>query len=914
MTETERVSNETAASTGDEYDAHYYATQCGQPYERNEHWLRFFAGIADRIVADIAPRSVLDAGCAMGFLVESLRDRGVEAWGVDISEYALSQVREDMKPYVRRASLTEPLTEHYDLIVSIEVLEHLPHADAEAAVANLCAHTDDIIFSSTATDYAEASHVNVQPAEYWAELFARQRFFRDVDYVPSYITAWAARFRRREQPVHLLVKDYERAFARLQAASEGRRQALAERDVLLADREARLEAALAEQRRLEEEQQSLRKEALRLAADLSQTQNLLVEMEGRVRALTIERDALRAAQDTLTFRLGESLRHRAHGIAPPGTRRGRAAHRAFRAATVFTEDGAGEVARRAARKLRNRNQPAPALVAQQLPPDPTDEQYQSWLQRHDPDELTLGRMREESEAWPVRPLVSIVMPVYNTRLDWLYDAIESVRAQSYTNWELCIADDASSHGEVRTALQRYAAEDPRIKAMFREQNGGIAAASNNALALAEGAYVALLDHDDVLAPHALHRMVAHVLEHPEDGLVYSDEDKLRPDGRRGFPFFKPDWSPDLLLSVNYVCHFTMIRRDLVTAAGGFHPGFDGSQDYDLILRVIDLGTPVGHVADVLYSWRMVQGSTALEGSAKPLAYEAGRRAIQASMDRRGISARVDEARVPGRYEVRRRISGRPTVALVIPTRDRVDLLQTCIESIESRSTYRNYRIVIIDNDSRDEATIEYLARCGHQVVPHPGPFNYSRIINAGVAAASGDHIVLLNNDIEVIEPGWIEAMLEHSQRPEVGAVGARLLYGDGSPQHEGIAIGTGFIAGNLNHGNYFALGLTTQDKTAVTGACMMFRREVFHEVGGFDEGLSVAFNDVDFCLRVRQHGYWIVYTPLAELYHHESASRGRLHPMDDERFFIERWGTHDTLCDPFVNANVLHVNPFRLRP
>lgn len=913
MTETERVAGKAPAPSGEEYDSHYYATQCGQPYVRNDHWLRFFGGIADRIVADLRPGTVLDAGCAMGFLVECLRDRGVDASGVDISEYALSQVREDVRPFVRRASLTEPLDDRYDLIVSIEVLEHLAHDDAETAVANLCAHTDDIIFSSTSTDYAEASHVNVQPPEYWAELFARNGFYRDVDYLPAFITAWAVRFRRGSLPPHLMVKDYERAFARLQGESEGRRLALALRDHDLSVQRADLDALRAEIERNTADGQAVRAEVLRLSADLSLTQNLLVEMEGRVRALTAERDALLAMKETVAYRLGESMRRRAHGIAPPGTRRGRAAHRAFRAAMVLGEEGPGEAARRAARKLRRGTaEPAPTVVESFS--HATDAEYHAWLERHAPDNAELRRMRAESDAWPVRPLVSVVMPVYNSPLDLLRGAVDSVREQSYTNWELCIADDASTRPEVRALLTRYAAEDSRIKAVFRERNGGIAAASNDALALAEGAYVGLLDHDDVLAPHALHRMVEHVLAHPEDGLVYSDEDKLRPDGTRGFPFFKPDWSPDLFLSVNYLCHFTLMRRDLVRTAGGFRTGYDGSQDYDLFLRVVDLGTAVGHVADILYSWRMVPGSTALAETAKPLAYQAGKRAIQDSMDRRGISARVDEARVPGRYEVRRRITGQPQVSIVIPTRDRLDLLRTCLGSIESRSTYRNYHVVIVDNDSRDEATLEYLAHCPHQVVSHPGPFNYSRIVNAGVAAAPGDHILLLNNDVEVIEPGWIEAMLEHTQRPEVGIVGARLLFGDGTPQHEGIAVGTGYIAGNINHGEYFALGLTTQDKSAVTGASMMLRRDVFDAAGGYDEGLRVAFNDVDFCLRVRKLGYWIVYAPLAELFHHESASRGRLHPLEDERFFIERWGTWQQLHDPFVNANLLAFNPFRLRP
>ncbi len=892
----------TPTSSEADYGENYYATYAGGPYERNEQWLGFAGRIADRLVEDINPTTSLDAGCAMGFLVEALRDRGVEAYGVDLSEYALSRAREDIKPYLRHASLTEPLPQRYDLITCIEVLEHLSPEDAELAIANLCSHTDDIVMSSTPTEYGEASHINVQPAEYWAERFARQGFYRDTDYDATFLISWAVRFRRSSEPVHLLVKRYERAYARLQEETASRRNAIGDRDHRIEVLRAQLAAAEAELSRLRAEEAKV----YRLNEDLSLLQSLLVESERRLAEITAENESMRAALDSVTWRLGQRLRNSAERVAPAGSRRGITVRRTARAALILTEQGPRGLTQRIRQRSRE-DHPRDAGLEE------STARYLEWLKMSQPTSGELERMRVDSEAWTERPLVSIVMPVYNSPAQVLGAAIDSVVAQTYTNWELCIADDASPDSRVRQLLERYAAAEPRIKLVFRESNGGIAAASNSALQLATGELVAFLDHDDVLAPQALFRMVEHTSAHPEVGLIYSDEDKLRPDGTRADPFFKPDWSPDLFTSVNYVCHFTVIRRDLIEQVGGFREGYDGSQDYDLFLRVVDTGTGVGHVPDILYSWRQIEGSTAVIGDAKPRAYDAGRRAIEDSLSRRGVDGRVEVARVPTRYEVRRRIIGRPLVSIVIPTRDRLELLRAAIDSVERTTTYANYHILIVDNDSRDPATLEYLRTCGHDVLPHPGPFNYSKIVNAGVAATRGDHILLLNNDVEVIEPSWMEAMLEHSQRPEVGAVGARLLFPDGRPQHEGVGVGMGWLAGNLDHQGYFALGMTTRNCSAVTGACMMVPRTVWDEVGGLDETLHVAFNDVDFCLRIRERNYWIVFTPLAELYHNESASRGRLHPTADEAVLIDRWGTFEDIYDPFINANVLHFNPLTLR-
>lgn len=540
-------------------------------------------------------------------------------------------------------------------------------------------------------------------------------------------------------------------------------------------------------------------------------------------------------------------------------------------------------------------------------------EYDQWRLRHEPVEADLIRMRTESRAWMDRPLISIVMPTYNPELDWIRPAVESVIAQTYENWELCIADDASTAPHVAAILAGYAAGNPRIKVVMRPQNGGIAAASASALALATGDFIALLDHDDTLREHALHSVVETINAAPDTDIVYSDEDLLLADGTRGRPFFKPDYSPDLLLAVNYMCHFLVIRRSVVEAAGGFRTGFDGAQDHDLLLRATEKARRVGHVPDVLYSWRQVPGSVALSSNAKMYAYEAGKRAVEEALQRRRLAGRVSLGRQLGTYHVRLRISDQPHVAIVIPTRDRVDLLRSCVESIEKRSTYANWSITIIDNDSVDPATLQYLNHSRHRVVRCPGAFNYSALINRGRAAVDAPYMLTVNNDTVVISEDWIEALLEQVQRPEVAVAGGRLLYPNGNPQHEGIAVGNvrgGYMAANLDAG---WLGRVIRNVTAVSGACQIVKTAVFDELGGYEERMGVAYNDVDFCLRAREAGYLVIYTPHAQLRHRESASRGPLDPYSDHELFWARWGRVGGIRDPYLSPHLRELHPLRIR-
>lgn len=538
------------------------------------------------------------------------------------------------------------------------------------------------------------------------------------------------------------------------------------------------------------------------------------------------------------------------------------------------------------------------------------EEYDLWARlRHRPRPAVL---RREAERLGRRPTISVVMPVHDTPAEWLRAAIGSVTGQIYPHWELCIADDASTREETLAVLGGLEGSDPRIRTVRSEQGRGIVGASIAGLGLASGEFVTFLDHDDELKPEALLEVARVLDDEPGLDFIYTDEDKREPDGRLVEPFLKPDWSPDLLMSVNYVNHLSVYRRRVLEEAGGLREEFEGSQDYDLVLRVTERTGNIAHLAEPLYTWRKVPGSAAESIEGKSYARAAARRALESALGRRGIEGRVDEGLIAGRYAVRYAIRGAPTVTIVIPTRDRVDLLRPCIESIRERTTYQPYELVVVDNDSRDPATLEYLRSAPVTVLRYPGPFNYAEMMNAAVVEIGDTDLVLfLNNDTRVDAPEWLEAMVEHGQRPEVGVTGARLLYPDGRPQHEGIVVGLrGGVAHNVDFGGVDGLGETIRNCSAVTFACALVRPEVFRELGGLEPGLSVAFNDVDFCLRAREKGYEVVYTPHARLIHHERATRRETPHEEDEAIFRARWGDYR---DPYYNPNFNILRPFHLR-
>lgn len=549
--------------------------------------------------------------------------------------------------------------------------------------------------------------------------------------------------------------------------------------------------------------------------------------------------------------------------------------------------------------------------------------YQAWVRRFDTTvDYDRAQMAARLARFARRPLISIVMPVYNTPEQWLRLCLDSVLAQTYPHWELCVADDASPDPRVGEVLAEYAARDARIKVLRRPTNGHISAASNSALDMATGDYVALLDHDDEIAPHALYLVAKAINEVPSLRLLYSDEDKIDEQGNRFDPYFKPDWNPELLTSQNYLCHLSVYETGLLRELGGFRVGFEGSQDHDLALRACARLTrgEIGHIPHILYHWRAIPSSTALSGAAKSYTDDAGVRAITDYLQARGETSATVEA-VTGGYRVRRVVgSDGPLVSLVIPTRDRVELLRMSVGSILEHTRYPNFEIVIVDNQSSDADALAYMEEVARdprvRVLRHDAPFNYSRINNAAVRACRGRVIGLVNNDIQVVDGDWLEEMLALALRPEYGAVGAMLYYPDDRIQHAGVVPGIGGVAGHAYVGQPRGMpgqhnrAQLAQNLSAVTAACLLVRREVFDQVGGLDERFEVAFNDVDFCLRVAALGYLNVWTPWAELYHHESASRGyEDSPEKLARFMGEvgrmqaRWGA-SLSRDPAYNPNL----------
>ena len=547
--------------------------------------------------------------------------------------------------------------------------------------------------------------------------------------------------------------------------------------------------------------------------------------------------------------------------------------------------------------------------------------YSLWIRRY--EQLTqVDRNQIERHIAQLReiPRFSILLPVYNTNLKWLRRAISSVQQQLYPHWELCIVDDASTDARIWPFLQKQAERDARIKVSRRSQRGHISAASNDALTLATGEFIALLDHDDELAPTALYFNAVELNRAPDLQLLYSDEDKIDAKGHRSDPYFKPDWNPDLFTSQNYIAHLCVYRSDLVRKLGGFRLGFEGSQDYDLTLRCVEQidAAHIRHIPRVLYHWRATSQSTAQFAAAKPYAHTAAIHARQEHFARLGIAASV----LPhGNYQ---RITyslppDPPLVSLIIPTRDQAALLQKCLESILTKTDYPNFEVVVLDNESIERSTLDYFDSLGSnervRVQRVNGPFNYSKLNNLGAALARGTLLALLNNDLEVINADWLSEMVGHALRPEVGAVGARLWYPNKTIQHGGVILGAGGIAGHTQpkvgeNDITFGRAHLTQNFSAVTAACMVLRRDVYLATGGLDEvNLPIAFNDVDFCLRLREKGLRIVWTPHAEFYHHESASRGLEDTISKQQRFLaevaymqQKWGSA-LADDPCYNPN-----------
>ena len=505
---------------------------------------------------------------------------------------------------------------------------------------------------------------------------------------------------------------------------------------------------------------------------------------------------------------------------------------------------------------------------------------------------------------------------------WLIKAIDSVRNQIYTNWELCIADDASPRPHIRPLLESYQSKDKRIKVVFREKNGHISNASNSAIEIAQGEFIALLDHDDEIPPHALARIVDAIRATPDANIVYTDEDKIDEDGQRGHPHFKSDWNPDLLNGQNFVSHFGTYRRSVVESVGRFRTGYEGAQDWDLALRVSEQSRPdqILHVPEVLYHWRMIAGSTATNITEKDYAHTIAGKVLQNHFDRIGQPINllpIGNAYWRSAYPVP---TPQPKVSIIIPSRDRIDILRPCIQSIQEKTTYKNYEIVIVDNETTDTETLQYLEDIQSdqvRVERHPGPFNFAALNNTAVRNSTAQIICLLNNDITVITPEWLDELVSHASRPEIGIAGAKLYYPHDHIQHSGIVMGLGGIAGEAfkklhrSHDGYIHRAFLVSNFSAVTGACFVFKKTLWEEIDGLrEEDIPNAFGDVDFCLRAKAAGYRTLFTPFAELYHHESCSRGNdMVPEKVEAFkkaisYMENNWASVIHRDPYYNPNL----------
>lgn len=1036
------------------YNQEYYHTDCGPiPYEEPEQWEIFFGAIADRIVQDLRPRTVLDAGCAMGYLVAALRERGVEAYGIDISDYAICCVREDIRPYCAVGSLLDPLPEglpeQYDVVVTIEVLEHL-YADAgKKAIQNLCSLANTVIFSSSPDDFTEKTHLNVQQREYWARLFAENGFYDDLNYRPTYITYHAACYRKKSDVLRQ-IEDYERNIRLMdgvhrdmleQAAKRpfqanlywaGNEEGFSEAQTLHyigdeRDGQVRMEVRLPKVSalRFDPAEKPCIVEDLHVYSDigtlravpengiewsgytvfLEQDPKFRIELEGKAISSLIIRahviplqypentgilaqlfadweDAkreqyqtqLKQQEEQHQTQLETSRRQIVQLEKDKRAMQEELAHYKthYHAAIVQRE----ELKRKLSDSERAYSEISNAFfwkitwifrVIVDMVKRPfiktrygrlfgkgmrslkknglrnTWRKVQDW-RKHRQNFVGLAKKplftKEELEAqrhvqFARDVKFSIVVPLYNTPARFLHEMIRSVLDQTYGNWELCMADGSDAqHENVGQICKQYVRKDSRIHYVKLEKNLGISGNTNACLEMSTGDYIGLFDHDDLLHPAALFEVMRAICEQDAD-FIYTDENTFHDKPEDAFcPHFKPDFAPDTLRANNYICHFTVFKRQLMDQAGRFNSKYDGSQDFDMVLRLTEKAEKIFHIPEILYFWRAHKDSVAQGIEAKPYVIEAAKGAITEHLSRVGLEGFVEDTVVPSMYRIKYTIKAIPKISIIIANCDHADDLRKCITSIQKLTTYKNWEIIIVENNSIEIATRDYYQELQQleniKIVTWEaknGEFNYSAINNYGAKFATGEYILLLNNDTEVISADWIQEMLMFAQRTDVGAVGAKLYYFDDTIQHAGIGIGILTLAGHYHRGfdrcdfGYMGRLIYAHNVSAVTAACMMIRRNVWKEVGGLDETFQVAFNDVDLCMRIRQAGYLIVWTPYAELYHYESKSRGYDDtPEKQKRFegevrrFQTRWAKELAAGDPYYNPNLtLDREDFSLR-
>lgn len=899
----------------------------------------FLTQLASRIAADLHPKTVLDAGCAMGHLVAALRDLGVEAYGIDVSEYAISQVREDIKPYCfvgsLSGSLPECMPQKYDLVVTIEVLEHLYAEDGKKAITNLCSLADAVLFSSTPDDFEDRTHVNVQQREYWARLFFEQGFVDDLNYRPRYLTYYASLFRRSENMVRM-VEDYERNIRmseheynkKIAENQNAMQELLSQYDVatkkwdsekvdfqssldeitaLLQSEQKNAAEQLIQEREKQKQELEIRQAAYdQMCKELDHYKEhyhaAIAQREDLKQQLAQAQNAYNVISNAFFWKITKPLRVIVDVIKRP-LRKIRFFRLINKGVRCWKENGLRYTCRKVKNKMHHR------------------QEYSEIAKKPLFTEAELDAQRKEKFPRDIK--FSIVVPLFNTPEKFLHEMIQSVLDQTYSNWELCMADGSDKdHANVGKICRQYVKKDARIKYRKLERNLGISGNTNACLEMATGEYIGLFDHDDLLHPAALHEVMLAICEQKAD-FIYTDELVFENDVRNVRSFhFKPDFSPDTLRGCNYICHFSIFSKDLFTSVGAYWDSdFDGSQDYDVILRLTEKACKIVHIPKALYCWRSSPNSVASSIDAKPYTMEAAKKCLAAHLQRCGYEGYVEDAAGLSSYKVQYEIIGTPMISIIIPNKDHIEMLSPCITSILDKTTYKNYEIIIVENNSEEKDTFGYYEEVSKnervKIVYWEGIFNFSAINNYGAQHAKGEYFVLLNNDTEIISHDWLEQMLMYAQRPDVGAVGAMLYYADDTIQHAGVVVGIGGYAGHIfkgakrgDNGYMFRL-CTAQNLSAVTGACIMVPKKVWDQVGGLDEQFVVAANDVDLCLRIRKEGYLIVWTPYAELYHYESKSRGYEDtPEKKKRFegevrrFGERWKKELETGDPYYNPNL----------
>lgn len=545
-----------------------------------------------------------------------------------------------------------------------------------------------------------------------------------------------------------------------------------------------------------------------------------------------------------------------------------------------------------------------------------NDNYKDWIYNNEPKESEIKK--QEKFKFKYEPKISILIPMYNTNEIFFKELIESLKAQTYKNFEVCLADGSQVENK---ELEKYFSDDNRFKYKHLSENKGISENTNAALDMATGEFIALVDHDDTLPCFALYEVVKIINDNPDVEFIYSDEDILDAKHERKNPYFKPDFSPDTLRSSNYICHLSVLKKTLIDEIGKFRAEFDGAQDYDMILRATEKAKLIVHIPKILYHWRAHENSTSQNTDSKSYAFIAGKKAIEEQLKRLNIKGNVELLETPGTYKVNYEVINNPLVSIIIPNKDSIQDLNKCISSV-LKSTYNNYEIIIVENNSENKGTFDFYNKLEennknvHVVKYEEKGFNFSKINNFGRKFAKGEYILLLNNDVEVINENWIEEMLGICQQKNVGIVGAKLLYPDNSVQHAGVIIGIGGVAGHIHKNikdsdpGYFSRAVIVNNFSAVTAACLLVKTNIFDEVGGLDETLEVAFNDVDFCMKVRNKGYLVVYTPFAKLHHFESKSRGNEDTKEKKnRFsneidrFKEKWQEELEKGDPYFNKN-----------